>query len=57
MTRLIGKILREARGATTIEYGLILALIVLVLMAALMEFAATSIELWNNVSEQVVGAR
>jgi len=56
MKRALGKLLRDQRGATAIEYGLILALIVLTLMAALIEFADTSIDLWDNVADKVTKA-
>lgn len=41
------------RGATSVEYGFILALIVLVLIAALVELAGTTTGMWNNVSTKV----
>lgn len=57
MKRAFGKLLRDTRGATAVEYGLILALIVLALMAALLEFARTSVEIWDNVAEKVTNAQ
>jgi pilus assembly protein Flp/PilA len=44
---------RDSRGATAIEYGLILALVVLALMAALYALADTTTSMWNNVSTKV----
>lgn len=53
MIRLLGKLFCDARGATAVEYGLILSLVVLAMMGALITFADTSIEMWNNVSTSV----
>ncbi|NNM76522.1 Flp family type IVb pilin [Sphingomonas sp. ID1715] len=44
----------SAKGATAIEYGLILALIVLAAMVALMTLADTTIGMWDNVAENVL---
>lgn len=44
------------KGGTAIEYGLILALIVLAMMVALEDFASTSIRMWSNVSTKVQNA-
>lgn len=41
------------RGATAVEYGLILALIVLAILAALNSVATKTTSMWNNVSTQV----
>lgn len=56
MKHLMGKLLRDSRGGTAIEYGLILGLIVITLMAALIMFAETSVDLWQNISDKVVKA-
>lgn len=56
MIRLITKLLRNRRGATAVEYGFILALIVLVLMASLVLMARTTVDVWNNVSGEVANA-
>lgn len=47
------KLLRDRRGATVVEYGFILALIVLAIMAALVELGSTTSSMWNNVSQKV----
>lgn len=52
MKRLI-KLLRDNRGATAIEYGLIAALVVLGAFLGLQNFANTSVGMWNNVSDTV----
>jgi len=41
------------RGATAVEYGLILALIVLVMLGALTEMAGKTIGMWNHISSEV----
>ena len=56
MIRRIGKLLRDTRGGTAIEYGLILALVVLMMMAALVAFAGASTDIWSNVANKVVAA-
>ena len=50
------RLLRDRKGATAIEYGLILAVVVLAMMVALVEFADTTIDLWNNVADKVTKA-
>lgn len=44
---------RNRKGATAVEYGLIAALIVVAIVAALKDFANTSISMWNNVASVV----
>lgn len=56
MTRIIKRLLGDQAGATAIEYGLILALIVLAMMSALEAFADGSISMWNNVSSRTADA-
>jgi pilus assembly protein Flp/PilA len=45
--------LRDSRGATVVEYGLIVALVVLVMLGALSSVASRSVSMWNNVSARV----
>ena len=40
----------DQRGATAVEYGLICALIVLIMLTGLYSLAGTTISMWNNVS-------
>jgi len=47
----------DRRGATVVEYGLIVALIVLAMVGALSSVADTTTTMWNNVSTKVVNAR
>jgi pilus assembly protein Flp/PilA len=49
-------IFKDARGATIVEYGLILAMIFLAMAGALGVVAGVTTGMWNNVSAAVVGA-
>ncbi len=40
----------DQRGATAVEYGLICALIVLIMLTGLYSLAGTTISMWTNVS-------
>lgn len=53
--RRLEQLIEDKRGATAVEYGLILALIFLAMVASLQGVAGESIEMWNNVSEKVSG--
>ena len=46
-------ILRDTRGATAVEYGLIVAMIVIAMIAALQGFANSTIGMWENVENRV----
>lgn len=52
MRRLLS-ILKDQRGATAIEYGLILALVFLAMVGALSTVAGTTINMWNYVATEV----
>ena len=52
-TRLLIAIVRSQRGATAVEYGLILALIVLAVVSAIGQFAGKTNGMWNNISNAV----
>jgi pilus assembly protein Flp/PilA len=47
MKRLLAQFLRDESGATAIEYGLIIALVFLVILSALTAFAGTSSGIFN----------
>ena len=51
------RLLRCRRGATAVEYGLIMAVVVLTMMAALVALADTTTGMWNNDSTAVQTAR
>lgn len=48
-----GSLLADERGATAVEYGLIIALVVLALVAGLTTFATTTVGIWNDVADVV----
>ena len=47
------RLLRDDRGATAVEYGLIVTLIVIAMMAALNGVADENNSLWSTVSNKV----
>ena len=49
-------IFKDERAATAVEYGLILALIFLAMMAGIQNFTDTTINMWNDVADKVSGA-
>jgi pilus assembly protein Flp/PilA len=49
--------LADRRGATAVEYGLILAMIVLAMFGALQTLADTTTTMWGDVSQKVQNAR
>ena len=49
-------ILRDRRGATAVEYGLIAALIVIAMIASFKELANTTVGMWGNVNTKVANA-
>ena len=56
MKRIIKRLFGDQAGATALEYGLILALMVLAMMSALNAFADGSIAMWDNVSSKTAAA-
>ena len=52
MSKLVA-FLKDETGATAIEYGLIVALIVIAMIAGLQLFAGTTISMWNSVQQNV----
>jgi pilus assembly protein Flp/PilA len=49
---ILKRVLRDQKGATAIEYGLIVALIVVGIMASLNALAGTVVDMWNMISQQ-----
>jgi pilus assembly protein Flp/PilA len=47
------KLYRNRKGGAAIEYGLICALIVLAMMAALSQLAGVTTNMWNDVNNKV----
>lgn len=57
MNAFVRRLMRDRKAATAIEYGMILALIVLAMLGALSGVADATIGLWNNISTKVERAR
>jgi pilus assembly protein Flp/PilA len=55
MRRFLG-IFKDERGATAVEYGLILAMVFLAMVGALSLVADITIDMWGNVSAAVIDA-
>ncbi|HJQ17253.1 MAG TPA: Flp family type IVb pilin [Allosphingosinicella sp.] len=52
----LSKLRSDDKGATAVEYGLILALVVLAMLTALRGVASTTINMWNYVDNTVLSA-
>ena len=52
MVQLIEKLARDERGATAVEYGFMLVMIVLAMMSALSGVATETSALWDEVSSK-----
>jgi pilus assembly protein Flp/PilA len=50
LNKLLKAILEDSSGATAVEYGLIVALIVIAMISALNTFANQTISMWTRVS-------
>lgn len=46
----------DRKGATAVEYGLIVALIVIAMVTALTQLANSTVTMWGNVSTKVAAA-
>ena len=57
LVKIFHGLIRNSTAATAIEYGLILALVVLALMAGLLALGTVTSDMWNNVSNKVQAAR
>ena len=47
---------RDERGATAVEYGLIVSLIFIAIIVGVSNAASSTIRMWNNVASRVVNA-
>lgn len=54
MKGLLARLMQDQRGATAVEYGLIVALIVLACIGAITSVAVETIDMWNHVSTEVI---
>ncbi|PZQ56313.1 MAG: Flp family type IVb pilin [Novosphingobium pentaromativorans] len=50
------RLIKDKSGATAVEYGLILAMIVLAILVALNSLASETIALWSSVSDKSAAA-
>lgn len=55
--RSIKSLWRDSRGASAVEYGLIVALIVIAMIVALRQVANVTTAMWQDVNSQVTNAR
>lgn len=53
MTNTLKRLVRDRRGGTAIEYGLIAALVVIAMIASFIELARTTTTMWGNVNTKV----
>lgn len=53
----IRRLVRDRKGGTAIEYGLILALLVITMVGAFVEVANSTIAMWGNVNTKMERAR
>lgn len=51
--RLFGRLIRNRKGATAVEYGLIVALIVIAILSSIQSLAGVTTDMWSNVSDKV----
>jgi pilus assembly protein Flp/PilA len=49
-------LMNDRKGATAVEYGLIVALIVIAMVGALITLADVTTSMWTNVSDKVQAA-
>jgi len=54
MLELIRRITRCEQGATAVEYGLIVSLIVIVMITALGNVAGSTSSMWNDVTNDIM---
>lgn len=57
MLRLMQRLLADRKGGTAIEYGLIVAMIVIAMVVSLTQLADTTTALWGNVNNKIAAAR
>ncbi|WP_374942275.1 Flp family type IVb pilin [Sphingomonas sp.] len=54
--RRLRRLLGETRAATAVEYGLIVALVVIATIMAIVSVAEATTGMWNNVNDKVTHA-
>jgi len=53
LVKTVYRLIRDSKAATAVEYGLICALIVLAIMAALLALGSVTSDMWEKVSDKV----
>ena len=56
MRQRLRALIDDQKGGTAIEYGMICACIVIAMIVALKNVAATNTKMWNDVADQVSSA-
>lgn len=56
LSTFLKRLVDDQSGATAVEYGVILALIVIAMIAALQSVANSTIDMWGNVESKSVSA-
>jgi pilus assembly protein Flp/PilA len=56
LSRYLAKLCRDDRGATAVEYGLVLVLITLAALGALATMADTVVGMWTDIAARVTGS-
>ncbi len=56
MCNLIKRIASDISGATAVEYGLILAMVFLAMLAAIQNFGNETISMWTKVGDKVAAS-
>lgn len=56
LMKLIERLVRDRTAATAVEYGFILALIVIAIIASIQGLAGATTGMWSNVSDKVQSA-
>jgi pilus assembly protein Flp/PilA len=51
--RFFQRLIRSKRGATAVEYGLIVSLVVIACVGAMSQMAASTNGMWNNIASAV----
>ena len=54
--RLFLKLYRDRKAATAVEYGLIVAMVVIAMVAAIIQLGTVTTSMWTNVSDKVQAA-
>ena len=57
MLKILKALLRDQRGGTAIEYGLIISLVVITMVGAFIQVANSTTTVWGNVNTKMETAR